>query len=78
MDHGRKIERASLSKRETEVAELMHKGCNNRSIAKELNITERTVKFHIGNIYKKYRVQNRIAFLLDTRTVSFERNESLR
>ena len=52
-------EAISLSKRELEVLRLMAKGWSNKRIAKELSITERTVRFHVGNILAKLGVESR-------------------
>lgn len=49
----------ALTWREREVLRLMMAGKNNRSIASELNITERTVKFHVSSILGKLQVDNR-------------------
>lgn len=48
-----------LSKRECEVALLITKGLTNREISNQLFITEKSVKFHLTNIYKKMRVSSR-------------------
>lgn len=45
------------------------KGASNKSIAKMLNITESTVKLHMGQILKKYGVKNR------TQLVAFTKHE---
>ena len=50
-----------LTKRELEVLRLVHKGQINRQIADELFITERTVKKHLLNAYRKLNVPNRTA-----------------
>jgi DNA-binding NarL/FixJ family response regulator len=42
-----------LSHREAEVAELVTKGLSNKEVASQLFVTEKTVKFHLTNIYKK-------------------------
>jgi DNA-binding NarL/FixJ family response regulator len=52
-------EEVTLTERELEVLRLMAKGWSNKEIARELNITERTVKYHVGNIYSKLRVSSR-------------------
>lgn len=39
-----------LTKRESKVLQLLTRGMSNGEIAKELNITERTVRFHLQNI----------------------------
>jgi DNA-binding CsgD family transcriptional regulator len=48
-----------LSKREAQVAEKVSEGLSNRSIADQLFISERTVKFHCTNIFKKLAISNR-------------------
>ena len=48
-----------LTKRESEVLQLLADGCVNKKIAKELGITTRTVKFHTANIYEKLKVSSR-------------------
>ncbi len=48
-----------LSKREAQVADKVCQGLTNRSIADQLFISERTVKFHCTNIFKKLAVTNR-------------------
>jgi len=35
------------------------RGLSNKAIAKELWITEQTVKFHLGNVYRKLGISNR-------------------
>ncbi len=49
----------SLTSRETEVLILIAKGMFNKEIADSLNISERTVKNHISNIFKKIEVADR-------------------
>jgi two-component system, NarL family, response regulator len=48
-----------LSDRELEVLRLMAKGKSNQEISEELCIAERTVKFHINNIFSKLGVGDR-------------------
>ena len=48
-----------LTKREIEVLAKVAKGMFNREIAVSLNISERTVKNHISNIFKKIQVSDR-------------------
>ena len=48
-----------LTAREREVLELLGKGLSNRLIARELHISEHTVKFHISSLYAKLEVNNR-------------------
>lgn len=48
-----------LSDRELEVLRLIAKGLLNKEIAKTLYISEKTVKNHISNIFKKLKVSDR-------------------
>jgi two-component system, NarL family, response regulator len=48
-----------LSDRELEVLRLMAKGKSNHEISEDLCIAERTVKFHINNIFSKLGVRDR-------------------
>lgn len=53
-----------LSNREAEVAELVSKGLSNREVANRLFVTEKTVKFHLTNIYKKMNVKSRAQLIV--------------
>ena len=53
-----------LSKREWEVVKLLLQGKSNKMIAASLDISERTVEFHLKNIYTKYQVNSRIELVL--------------
>jgi DNA-binding NarL/FixJ family response regulator len=48
-----------LSARELEILELVASGCTNADVARQLWITEQTVKFHLRNTYRKLGVANR-------------------
>lgn len=48
-----------LTRRELEVLKLLAVGMYNKEIAKKLNISERTVKNHVSNIFKKLEVTDR-------------------
>jgi DNA-binding NarL/FixJ family response regulator len=53
-------EQDALTAREREVLELMVEGVtSNRRLAKRLDLSENTVKFHVRNILDKLRVHNR-------------------
>ncbi|AXR07932.1 helix-turn-helix domain-containing protein [Salinimonas sediminis] len=54
---------SSLSKREMQVAQKILQGLPNKTIACELFISERTVKFHCANIYRKLEIRNRAALM---------------
>ena len=49
-----------LTDREMEVLKLVATGRNNREIAKELFITENTVKNHVRNILEKLNLHSRM------------------
>lgn len=63
-----------LTSREEEIAIWVANGFANKEIAGTLEISERTVKFHVSNILRKYHAQNRrhlIAMIVsDIRTPS--------
>jgi DNA-binding NarL/FixJ family response regulator len=60
--------------RERELMMLIARGMQNKNIAYTLHISENTVRAHIGNIMRKYHLQNRtqiaIIFTLDSQPVS--------
>jgi DNA-binding NarL/FixJ family response regulator len=58
---GRRATRSdpALSEREREVLELVGEGLPNKSIARRLGITERTVKAHLTSIYQQLGVTDR-------------------
>ena len=53
-----------LSEREQQIAQKILSGLQNKLIAAELNITERTVKAHLTAIFKKLDVRNRLELTL--------------
>lgn len=56
-----------LSKREQDVVNLLLEGKSNKLIAHALGITERTVEFHLKNIYAKHQVNSRMELVLKLR-----------
>lgn len=48
-----------LSNREAQVADLVTRGLSNKEIGNQLFITEKTVKFHLVNIYGKMFLKSR-------------------
>ena len=50
---------ARLTRRESEILRLVADGKPNQGIARDLWITEQTVKYHVSNIYRKLGVANR-------------------
>lgn len=53
-----------LSNKETEVLRWVEEGKTNWEVSIILGISERTVKFHLSNIFKKYQVSNRIQAII--------------
>jgi two-component system nitrate/nitrite response regulator NarL len=53
-----------LTRRETEVAELVSQGLANKAVAEQLGVTEGKVKIHLYSIYQKLRVSNRAGLIL--------------
>jgi DNA-binding NarL/FixJ family response regulator len=54
-----------LTKRQTQVQQLLcERGLSNKAIAKQLNISESTVKIHVSAILKRYGVRNRTQLAL--------------
>jgi DNA-binding NarL/FixJ family response regulator len=51
----------ALTSRELEILQMVAEGQTNGGIAKELWVTEQTVKFHLSNVYRKLGVKNRTA-----------------
>jgi DNA-binding NarL/FixJ family response regulator len=48
-----------LTPRELEILKLASDGLSNSEMAKQLWVTDQTVKFHLSNIYRKLEVSNR-------------------
>ena len=54
----------SLTERELEIITALARGRSNKQIARALNISEKTVRNHISNIYKKLHVYDRTQAVL--------------
>ena len=52
---------AGLTDREMTILKSVARGLSNRLIARELSVTEQTVKFHLTNLYRKLGVPNRLS-----------------
>ena len=52
---------AGLTVKEHQILNLLSGGLSNAAIAKELWVADQTVKFHLGNIYRKLKVHGRTA-----------------
>ena len=53
-----------LTERERQIALAVAEGKNNKLIADECNITERTVKSHLTNIFKKLDINDRVSLVV--------------
>ena len=51
---------SDLTPRELEILQLILVGYTNKAIAAEMNISEKTVEFHLDNIYTKIGVRTRV------------------
>lgn len=48
-----------FTERETDVLRFLARGWSNQRIADQLDVTERTVRFHLKNIYRKLEIESR-------------------
>jgi two-component system nitrate/nitrite response regulator NarL len=56
--------RARLSRREQQVLDALLQNLANKEIASQLNVTERTIKFHVSNVLAKFAVRRRADLIL--------------
>jgi DNA-binding NarL/FixJ family response regulator len=63
---------AYLTVREREIAALVGSGGTNKEVAKQLDISERTVKAHLTEIFRKLGIADRLklALLLATNKIA--------
>jgi DNA-binding NarL/FixJ family response regulator len=59
-DRAQEVPAPRLTDREMQVLKLVARGMNNRDIAKELFISENTVKNHVRNILEKLQIHSRM------------------
>jgi two-component system nitrate/nitrite response regulator NarL len=57
---------SSLTPREAEIARLVSQGLRNKEIARELHLSEGTVKMHLHHIYEKLHLGGRTQLALST------------
>jgi DNA-binding NarL/FixJ family response regulator len=57
------LEPIKLTKRERAIITLMSKGCKNKEIADQLNISPHTVKTHLYSAFRKTKCRNRVELL---------------
>lgn len=60
----RSSQRVGVSRREQEIMDGLLQNLSNKEIAVRLNISERTVKFHVSNLLRKFNVQRRADLIL--------------
>ena len=68
---------AGLTRRETEVVLLVGAGLSNKEIARELGLSDGTVKLHVHSIFQKTGIRNRseLVVLMATRSsVAYDTN----
>jgi DNA-binding NarL/FixJ family response regulator len=53
-----------LTAREAEVLTLVARGCNNEEIARELHLSESTVKTHVGQLLHKLAARDRVRLVI--------------
>ena len=54
----------NLTLREKSVAQAVAAGKTNKEVARDLDITERTVKAHLGSVFEKLNVRDRLQLVL--------------
>jgi DNA-binding NarL/FixJ family response regulator len=52
-------EAGTLTRQELKIAELARAGYSNKKIAETLVLTQRTVEFHLSNVYRKLGISGR-------------------
>jgi DNA-binding NarL/FixJ family response regulator len=63
LEAGRGTRSVKLSRREKQVLAGVVKGLGNKEIGYELNISERTTKFHVSSLLAKFNVQGRLSLM---------------
>ena len=51
---------SDLTQRELQILQLVIEGKTNRAIAHEIQISEKTVEFHLDNVYSKLGARSRL------------------
>ena len=59
----------ALSTQESHVLRLVARGLSNKEIGAQLKVTEKTVKFHLSNVFAKLHVRNRVEATLRARQI---------
>lgn len=64
LDDPEKMRLALLSPRENEIIRLIAKGLKNKAIAKQMSISEHTVRHHLTSIFTKLQVTDRLELMI--------------
>ncbi|MDT8069763.1 MAG: response regulator transcription factor [Terriglobia bacterium] len=59
-----RLNQVEVSRREKDIVDCLLSNMSNKEIASKLNISERTVKFHVSNLLSKFKVQRRADLIL--------------
>jgi DNA-binding NarL/FixJ family response regulator len=59
------LQKPSLTKRQEEIVNLIIQGYSNKQISDRLFISEKTVKSHLNNVYKKLGLSSRVQLVAD-------------
>ena len=51
---------SDLTQRELQILQLVIEGKTNKAIAREIQISEKTVEFHLDNVYSKIGARTRL------------------
>jgi DNA-binding NarL/FixJ family response regulator len=68
-------QKIGLSKRETEVLQLISEGHSNQEIADELYVSLSTIKTHVSNVFSKLDVQRRTQAMKKVQELGLLQNE---
>jgi DNA-binding NarL/FixJ family response regulator len=49
-----------LTERDRVILQMISKGCSNKEIARELKLSEATIKFHLSHLFQRLGVKNRV------------------
>ncbi len=72
LEAGRSVHgRVRLTRREEEVLAGVTNSLSNKEIATNLNLSERTVKFHVSSLLAKYQVRGRMELVREAAAYSF-------
>jgi DNA-binding CsgD family transcriptional regulator len=61
---------SSLTRRQQEVLEAVISGLSNKEIGTKLNLSERTIKFHVSTLLQKFEVRCRLNLILRASSLS--------